>query len=98
MNDLTFLYLYFNKGENLINKLFKKFKAEAGVGTAAAKLGRTGATKRGAGSATLGTMRRNLQRFGSGFRGLLDPDGDFWLDPDPGSMNTDPKHCWLYMI
>ena len=42
--------MYFNKGENLINKLFKKFKAEAGVGTAAAKLGRTGATKRGGGA------------------------------------------------
>ena len=24
----------------------------------------------------------------------LDPDRDFWPDPDLGSMNTDPKH-WL---
>ena len=25
--------------------------------------------------------------------GLLVPDGDFSLDPDPGSMNMDSKHC-----
>ena len=24
-----------------------------------------------------------------------DPDWDFWLDPDPDSMNMDPKH-WVY--
>ena len=28
---------------------------------------------------------------GSGFKAFLDPDRDFWLDPD--SMNIDPKHC-----
>ena len=22
-----------------------------------------------------------------------DPDSYFWLDPDPDSMNVDPKHC-----
>ena len=22
-----------------------------------------------------------------------DPDWDFWQDPDPDSMNMDPKHC-----
>ena len=22
-----------------------------------------------------------------------DPDWDFWLYPDPDSMNMDPKHC-----
>ena len=29
----------------------------------------------------------------------LDPDldWDFWRDPDPGSMNTDPKHCLLQL-
>ena len=34
------------------------------------------------------------KKLGSGFRSLLDPDSDFWLDPDPdpGSINTDPKH------
>ena len=26
-------------------------------------------------------------------RNTLDPDSDFWLDPDPDSMNMDPKHC-----
>ena len=26
-------------------------------------------------------------------RNSLDPDSDFWLDPD--SMNMDPKHCQL---
>ena len=25
-------------------------------------------------------------------RNCLDPDSDFWLDPDPDSMNMDPKH------
>ena len=24
-----------------------------------------------------------------------DLDSDFWLDPDPDSMNMDPKHCFL---
>ena len=28
-------------------------------------------------------------------RNSLDPDWDFWLDPDPGSMNTHPKHCTM---
>ena len=34
---------------------------------------------------------------GSGFKAFLDPDpyGDFLLDPDPESMNMDPKHCWF---
>ena len=35
----------------------------------------------------------HLQCFGTGFRGLLDLDIDFW--PDPGSMNKDPKHWSL---
>ena len=25
-------------------------------------------------------------------RNGLDPDSDFWQDPDPDSMNMDPKH------
>ena len=24
-----------------------------------------------------------------------DPDRDFWLDPDPNSMNMDPKNCFF---
>ena len=33
-----------------------------------------------------------MKQLGSGFRGLLDPDSDFWLDVD--LMNMNPKHCY----